>query len=131
MNVNVTGIFDRLLIACNFKTLKDLSLHFGYKTNWASNCRLKNNIPWDECLKVALDNQISIDYLIFGTDENKSTIDINELKTSITEGVFTAIQCEMIDLREDVKISTIANVITSEIVGNCDIKTNKEVKKVI
>jgi hypothetical protein len=130
MVVDVSEIFERLLKIRKFKTLKELSVDYGYQKNWASNCRLKGTIPWDVCLKVATEYKLSIDYLIFGINNNSNKIDINELKLSVTEGVFAAVQTNMITLNKDVKISNITEVITSELKGICNVSDeNRQLKK--
>jgi hypothetical protein len=113
----------------NAKTLKELSNTYGYSDNWATLTRKREGIPTEACAITAEKFGVSMDYLLLGKENN--SIDINLLKTSITEGIFAAIQSDMIVLSKDVKISTMTNVITSEIVENCNIKTNEEVKKAI
>jgi hypothetical protein len=131
MTYNVIDIFDRLINVCNFRNLKEISVHYGYKENWASNTRSRNTIPWDLCLKVAIEYKLSLDYLIFGEGDESIKIDTNEVKTSITEGIFSAVQCDMIELKKDVKISTIANLITSELIENSNKGEEKDTKKAI
>lgn len=117
MKVNVADIFERLLGACNLKTLKELSLEFGYKTNWASNCRLKEVVPWDVCLKVALDKKISLDYLIFGLEEVEKTTEekSSEFQKGIINGVFHATVHGLITPKKDVEITEIADIIHGQI----------------
>lgn len=117
MEVNVADIFERLLDACNLKTLKELSLEFGYKTNWASNCRLKGVVPWDVCLKVAVEKKIRIDYLIFGIEEIEKTVDekSNEFQKGLINGVFNATVYELITPQKGVAITQIADIIHSQI----------------
>jgi hypothetical protein len=117
MKTNVVDIFERLLEACNLKTLKELSLEFGYKTNWASNCRLKDVVPWDVCLKVAIDKKISLDYLIFGIEEEKKKIDekSGEFNKGVLNGIFNATQYGLITPQKDVEITKIADVIINQI----------------
>ena len=56
---------------------------------------------------------------------------INDLKISVTEGIFAAIQTDMITLNKDVKISHVTEVITSEIKEVCNIKDEiQQLKKV-
>ncbi|WP_274804066.1 hypothetical protein [Pseudoalteromonas rhizosphaerae] len=117
MKVNVTDIFERLLEACNLRTLKELSLEFGYKTNWASNCRLKEIIPWDVCLKVAIDKKVRIDYLIFGIEEVEKTVEEKsvEFEKGLINGVFNATVYELITPQKGVEITQIADIIHSQI----------------
>jgi hypothetical protein len=129
MNCNVDEIFKRILSACNLKNLKEISLFFGYKENWASNTRTRNVIPWEICLKVAIEHNLSMDYLLFGETSTSNSLNVNELKLSITEGLFYTIQADLMTLNDGVKISTITNAITNEIIENNDIKTTEEVKK--
>ena len=129
MNCNVDDIFKRILSACNLKNLKEISLFFGYKENWASNTRTRNVIPWEICLKVAIEHDLSMDYLIFGSVSTSNSLDVNELKLSITEGLFYTIQTDLIKLNDGIKISTITNAITNEIIENNEIKTTEETNK--
>ena len=122
-------IFFRLMEENNAKTLKELSNMYGYKDNWATTTRKREGIPFEACAMTSEKFGVSMDYLLFGEDKN--SMDINELKTSITEGIFAIMQSDMIVLSKDVKISTMANIITSEIVENCDIKMSAKVKRAI
>jgi hypothetical protein len=131
MEYDVAEIFERILITCKIKNLKDLSIHFGYKENWASSTRSRKTIPWDICLKIAIEYNLSIDYLVFGVASNVKRIDIEELKTPINEGVFNAIQAELIELNEGVKISNLVKTITSEISEHYDIQEINKIKKVV
>ena len=72
-----------------------------------------------------------MDYLVFGINNPDNMIDLNELRTSVTEGLFTLIQLDMLVPGKDVKISTMADAITSEITTNCDIETTSKNKKAI
>jgi hypothetical protein len=83
------------------------------------------------CLKVAIEYKLSLDYLIFGEGNENIKVDISELKTSITEGIFAAVQEDMMILSKDVKISTMTNMITSEIIENCGVTIKREIKKAI
>ena len=131
MEYDVAEIFERILITCKIKNLKDLSIHFGYKENWASSTRSRKTIPWDICLKIAIKYNLSLDYLVFGVASNVKRIDIEELKTPINEGVFNAIQAELIELNEGVKISNLVKTITSEISEHYDIQEINKIKKVV
>lgn len=128
MSADVNEIFGRLLKIKNFNTLKELSIEYGYQKNWGSNSRLKGTIPWDLCLKVAIEHKISLDYLIFGKESETIKVNIDELKLSVTESVFKAIQTNMIELQEEVRISDVIEGITSDIEKVCDIEKIKQQK---
>ncbi|MEW6995974.1 hypothetical protein AADZ84_17200 [Colwelliaceae bacterium MEBiC 14330] len=128
MELISNDIFLRLMKENKAKTLKELSNIYGYSDNWATLTKKRDGIPFEACAITAKKFNLSMDYLLFGKENN--SIDINELKTSITEGIFSAVQCDMIELKKDVKISTIANLITSELVENGQVKVAEE-KKVI
>ena len=70
-----------------------------------------------------------MDYLIFGGVNTSNSLDVNELKLSITEGLFYTIQTDLIKLNDGIKISTITNAITNEIIENNEIKTTEETNK--
>jgi len=115
VEIDITKIFERLLNVCKIKTLKDLSKKYEYQDHWATNTRRRGTIPWDLCLKVALEYRLSIDYLIFGKETDTIKINMDELKLSVTESVFKSIQTNMIELQEDVRISDVIEGITSDI----------------
>ena len=129
MSLNSNEIFSRLLELFETNKVNELSILLGYKDSWGASTRKRGGIPFEACVIASLKFDVSMDYILFGKE--KSSIDINELKISITEGIFAAMQSDMIVLSKDVKISTMANMITSEIVENCDIKAKEEVKKAI
>lgn len=128
MNVNVSEIFERLLKVKEINTLKELSISYGYQHKWASNSRLKGTIPWDLCLKVAIEHKLSLDYLVFGIESEIIKVNMDELKLSVTESVFKAIQTNMIELQEEVRISDVIEGITSDIEKVCDIERVKQQK---
>ena len=53
---------------------------------------------------------------------------MDELKLSVTESVFKAIQTNMIELQEDVRISDVIEGITSDIERDCKIENIKQQK---
>ena len=128
MPLNSEEIFLRLMSACNTKTLKKLSEQLGYRYNWATTTRNRNVVPWEACAKVSQEKGISLDYLIFGSEQNNNALDGNELRLSIAEGLFAAIQTNMISLEKDVKISHITEIITSEIKEGCNINADLKQK---
>lgn len=124
-------IFMRLMEVNNITSLKKLSNEYGFTDNWATTTRKRGGIPFEICAKTSIKHNISMDYLIFGIDENSSKIDINDLKISVTEGIFAAIQTDMITLNKDVKISQVTEVITSEIKDVCNINDeNLKLRKI-
>jgi len=111
-------IFFRLIEVCEVKTLKELSKMYGHNDNWATNARKREAIPFDICAKVAIEKNVSLDYLIFGVSNE---IDMNRLKSSVTEGLFSAIETNMFTLNKDVKITNVIDILTSEIASSCNI----------
>jgi hypothetical protein len=119
-------IFMRLMEVNKIDSLKKLSNEYGFTDNWATTTRKREGIPFEICAKTAMKYNISMDYLIFGIEDKSEKIDINELKLSVTEGVFSAIQTEMISLNKDVKISHVTEIITSEIKEVCNINDENQ-----
>jgi hypothetical protein len=116
MKFDIDKVFDRLLQLTNAATLRELSLMFGYKQSWASNTRNKNKIPFDVCLKVAIEKKISIDYLVFGI-QNEIGVEKNiiEVNKAVVNGVFNAIEYQQIKRINEINITEIANTIVSQI----------------
>jgi hypothetical protein len=129
MPLNSNEIFSRLLELYKTNKVNELSVLLGYTDSWGASTKKRGGIPYEACVIASLKFDVSMDYILFGKENN--SIDINELKTSITEGIFAMMQSDMIELSKDVKISTMTNIITSEIVENCDIKTNEKTRKAI
>ena len=131
MNMISKDIFMRLMEVNKINSLKKLSNEYGFTDNWATTTRKREGIPFEICAKTAEKFNVSMDYLLYGIDDSKK-IDINELKISITEGIFAAIQTDMITLNKDVKISHITDVITSDIKEVCNISVeNPQLKQVL
>jgi len=124
-------IFSRLLLVSGEKNLNGLSKILGKTESWAASTKKRKGIPFEACAEIAKTHSVSMDYLLFGIKTEEAKLDINEIKVSITEGIFASIQQEMIVLNEGIKISTIANAIANEIIENCDLKTNEDIKKAI
>lgn len=122
-------IFSRLMMTTEIKTLTGLSKELGYTENWGTTTRKRGGIPYEACSKVSETHNISMDYLLYGIDNERKEIDINEIKIAITEGVFAAITVNMITLEKDVKISQVTDIITSEIKESLNIKNEKQPKK--
>ncbi|XPF94278.1 helix-turn-helix domain-containing protein [Colwellia sp. RE-S-Sl-9] len=126
MLLNSKDIFDRLLGLYKTKKLNELSILLGFKKNWGSSVKNRGSIPFEACIKACEEFDVSMDYLIFGIEDDSKKIDINELKISVTEGIFAAIQTDMITLNKDVKISHITEIITSEIKEICKINDENQ-----
>jgi len=109
---------------CEVKTLKELSNKYGYKDNWATTTRKREGIPFDICVKISEEKNVTMDYLLFGIRNN--SVDMGEIKAAVTEGVFSAIQSEMIELNKNVKISQVIEIITSEIKDTYKIKDESQ-----
>lgn len=131
MSLNSNEIFSRLLLLFKTKKMNELSILLGYKESWGAATRKRGGIPFEACVIASEKFNVSMDSLLFDTKADRKEIDINELKLSVTEGIFSAIQTELITLNKDVKISHITEVITSEIKEVCNIiDENKQLKKV-
>lgn len=129
MALNSNEIFERLLSLYQTKKLNELSIKLGFKKNWGSSVKNRGSIPFEACVIASEKFNVSMDYLLFGENIGNNEIDINELKLSVTEGVFAAITVNMITLEKDVKISQVTDIITSEIKESLDIKNEKQPKK--
>ena len=130
MSLNSNEIFSRLLELFQTEKMNELSILLGYKESWGAATRKRAGIPFDACVMASEKMNVSMDYLLFGTSIDDNEIDINELKLSVTEGVFAAIHTDMIILNKDVKISQVTEIITSEIALTCNVKHDQQLKKV-
>jgi len=121
-------IFLRLMEVYKTDKMNELSVLMGYKESWGASTRKRDGIPFEACVKAAQTFNISLDYLIFGKENTSEIINENELRISVTEGIFAAIQTDMISLGKDVKISRVAEIITSEIKEGCNISDDLQQK---
>lgn len=126
MSLNSNEIFSRLLMLFKTEKMNELSVFLGYKESWGAATRKRGSIPFEACVIAADKFNVSMDYLIYGIDHKLEKVDINKLKLSVTEGVFAAIQTDMITLNKDVKISQVTEVITSEIKDVCNINVESQ-----
>lgn len=123
-------IFIRLMNVYNVDTLKELSETLGFKQNWATSTRKREGIPFEACAIASEKMNVSMDYLLFGESVDENGIDISKLKISVTEALFTVIQTDMITLGKDIKITDVIESITSEVASTCNVKHEKQLKKV-
>ena len=126
MSLNSNEIFSRLLVLFGTNKMNELSLLLGYKESWGAATRKRGGIPFEACVIGAERFNVTMDSLLFDKEIDHKAIDINELKLSVTEGIFSAIQTDMITLNKDVKISHVTDLITSELKEVCNINDEKK-----
>ncbi len=124
-------IFSRLMTTTGINTLTGLSKDLGYTENWGTTTRKRGGIPFEACAQISEKHNVSMDFLLYGIDNERKELDVNDLKVAVTEGLFTLIQMKLMEPAEGVKISTMATAITDEIITSCDIEKKMEPKKVI
>ena len=124
-------IFSRLMTTTGINTLTGLSKDLGYTENWGTTTRKRGGIPFEACAQISEKHNISMDFLLYGIDNERKELDVNDLKVAVTEGLFTLIQLKLMEPAEGVKISTMATAITDEIITSCDIDKKIEPKKAI
>ena len=116
MTLNSKDIFSRLLKLYEVEKMNELSEALGFKKNWAASTRNRGGIPFDACVIAAEKFDVTMDYLLFGSNVNQSIEEKeNKLRKSVTDGIFRAIQTGIITPDEDVSISFITEVIMSEL----------------
>ena len=124
-------IFSRLMTTTGINTLTGLSKELGYTENWGTTTRKRGGIPFEACAEISEKHNISMDYLLYGIDNERKELDVNDLKVAVTEGLFTLIQLKLMEPAEGVKISAMATAITEEIITSCDIENKSNSKKAI
>lgn len=129
MSLNSNDIFSRLLKLYNTTKMNELSEMLGYKQNWGAATRTRNGIPFEACVVASVKYKVSLDYLIFGKENQK--IEITELKLAIGEGVFSAIQHEIIKLDKQSRMSDVTDRIANEIIDNFNIDTSDKKNEAI
>lgn len=128
MSLNVEEIFLRLKRLYNVEKLSELSEKLGYKYNWATTTKNRNKVPWEACAKAAQELNVTTDYIFFGENGTNKKASEENIRIAVTEGIFAAIQTNMITLNKDVKITQLTEIITSEIKQTCDINSNSKEK---
>lgn len=124
-------IFLRLIQVSEVNTLKELSKKYGHNDNWATNAKNREAIPFDICVKVAKEKGVTMDYLLFGTQEEYEGMDgfdddINKLKQSITDGIYQAERFEILTINGEWRISTITDMVIGEIMRTFKDTDNKD-----
>lgn len=116
MLLNSNDIFSRLLELYETQKMNELSTLLGYKESWGAATRKRGGIPYEACVNAAEKFNVSMDFLLFGNDEEELSLgkNVNKLKQSITDGVFKAIQKGVITPAEEVSISEITQTILNE-----------------
>ncbi|MCC5811340.1 MAG: LexA family transcriptional regulator [Ectothiorhodospiraceae bacterium] len=62
-------VIDRLKMVVGSKSDRELSLRLGYSTTGMTNKRARGSVPFEEAVAVALERDISLDWLILGRGE--------------------------------------------------------------
>ncbi|WP_159821471.1 helix-turn-helix domain-containing protein [Colwellia sp. 20A7] len=111
-------IFLRLMDTCNVKTLKELSNKYGYKDNWATTTRKREGIPFDICVQVAEENNVTMDYLLFGKENDDAQKNLEQLRDSITDSIYELIDSGAITKNEKIGLSFITEKIMLKLKAN-------------
>ena len=127
MLLNSEEIFLKLMSLFETKSLRELSIKLGYNENWATSTKQRKAIPWEACLEASQRFNISFDELIY-SEGHKNKVEEDDIRIAVTEGLFAAIQTDMISLNKDVKITQVTEIVTSEIKQNCNINSNSQAK---
>lgn len=116
MPLNSNDIFSRLLKLYEVEKMNELSEALGFKKNWAASTRNRGGIPFDACVIASEKFDVTMDYLLFGSEVNQSIEEkVNKLRKSVTDGIFWAIQTGAITPGKDISISYITEVIMDEL----------------
>jgi hypothetical protein len=71
---SVTAIIDRMKTVLGIQLDKELSEVLGVSRGFVSVLKNRGTIPYDECVTVALDKNISLDWLILGRGEKEAGV---------------------------------------------------------
>lgn len=81
---------------------------------------VRNSVPLEKCMVISEQFNTPIEWILKGENEKESTkVDANisteELRSSLMEGLFTAIQVRAITVQDGVKIGDIADILMTEL----------------
>lgn len=117
---NAQNIVDRIKKATKSTTNTSLAkvLQVGGSTirTWI----VRNSVPLDKCMVVAEQYDTPIEWILTGkgergSDQPSGRISADEIKNSLMEGLFTAVQVRAITVEDGVKIGDIANILMTEL----------------
>lgn len=88
----VDDVLKRLRFVTGVKSDRELSLRFGYSATAMTNKRQRGSVPYDECVQVAEERGISLDWLILGKGEPPA--ELAELASPVAGASQTALSGE-------------------------------------
>lgn len=88
----VDDVIRRLRFVTKSRSDRELSVHFGYSPTAMTGKRNRGSVPYDECVQLALDRGISLDWLILGKGEPPA--ELTELASPVAGASQTALSGE-------------------------------------
>ncbi|RFA31320.1 hypothetical protein CAI21_01440 [Alkalilimnicola ehrlichii] len=94
-DIDAAEVIARLMNAVGVRSERELSRWFGYGLTTITSKRQRGSIPYDECLRLAMERGISLDWLILGRGEPPADVaapfeplaDVEEMATRAEEFV--------------------------------------------
>lgn len=71
--LDVVNIVDRMKLALDLKSSKELAKYLGVSDSSISNWIRRNTVPYAECVQITKRNNISMDWLLFGIGDSSSS----------------------------------------------------------
>ncbi len=117
------NIIERLKLIANSKTNTDLAEKLNTNESTIRSWARRGNVPLEKCLLASKEFNASVEWILTGegsqaTNQVTGNVSIDEIKNSLMEGLFTAIQVRAITLADDAKIGLVADILIKEITEN-------------
>lgn len=68
--VTADAVIGRLKLALGVRTDAEIAELLGVARNTIANWRQRNSVPYEECLRVALNSKFTMDFLLTGAEQN-------------------------------------------------------------
>ena len=91
MKVNSQQVFDKLMFLYGLDSLGKISIKFNKNRAWGGQMIKNDSIPYPQCVQACEEKNVSMDWLLFGKDEDPDTKPVsqkefvNNLKESFYE----------------------------------------------
>jgi hypothetical protein len=116
-------IMERLRIATKSKSNAALARTLNIAPSTVGTWTSRETIPYEHCVQVSNETGYTLDWIVSGKGKQEPVqipynINAEEIKSSLMEGLFTAIQLRGITVQDGIKIGDVADILMTELQEN-------------
>jgi predicted transcriptional regulator len=126
-------VMDRMKLVTKSNSNAELARNLGISPSTIGTWVSRQSFPYERCVQISIKHNVSLDWLVTGKEiiqKAQSTLTKDELKNSLMEGLFTAIQVRAMTAESGVKIGDIANILMTELQEKHKVIFNEKKDKV-